>query len=538
MTILLSVRRLLFLLLLPAAAAPVYAQTQAATPQAVPHIIIPGATPLQTGPAPAILLAPAPAIIAPAAPAIIIPAAPAIAKPEPMIVPAARALTEAELAVAKPPAKEELKQLVESLSPKGARSEAGDPGHARALDARFDGASFPEAKAWDAVGPELARSPLSPGLPQIGTAARSLIARLLPALYRPVPTRAAYDHSARPQTGHTWTPERGHLIEIAPVPADSRGNVPTAFGHDGRTLVQEKIEHLMEFAHEYFHVIFDAVVGREEDHSLQSAFAAITEGFAMSGEQLLIEKILDNIFTLGIGPRDAADLGAISRARRDWLDTNDNHYSEGILPWRTAYAEAGQKGLLDLLGSLSAHRMAATPRSDPAYQLALGEPALLSAYVGHDDASAERRGLLAYAKASHGEKLDEAEQRDASAVVGRAGADAWRRVFERTLFADKRLQEPEKDAPSARWWEKKAQPMASVEPALALARLSPAAGAVLSHLLAETIRSPGGAIRLFERAGPNEKLNALVGGAESLPWDEADRALWNEGLTRWMMGTT
>src|SRR5581483_4809405 len=101
---------------------------------------------------------------------------------------------------------------------------------------------------------------------------------------------------------------------------------------------------------------------------------------------------------LHLTPRDAMDLSSIARARRDWLDTNDNHYSEGILAWRKAYADGGVTGLASFLASLSAHRMAQTPRADPAYQLALGEPALLSAYVGHDEGSADRRGLLAYAK--------------------------------------------------------------------------------------------------------------------------------------------
>ena len=535
------------MLLLAARAAAARAQENAgaagaAAPSPAPHIILPGAPFGQPGTSP-LIVAPAPSIILPApAQALIIPAAPAIAAPEPMILPAARSLTEAELAQAKLPSQGELNKLAESLSPQGAKSAPGprrDAGQSPALNAAFDGARAPEANDWNALAPRFAQGPLAPSLPEVGAAARSLIARLLPPLYRRVPARAAYDQSARPATGHTWTPERGHLIEINPVGADARGEVPSAFG-DGRTLVQQKMERLMEFAHEYFHVVFDAAVGRTENHPMHSVFAAMTEGFAVSGEQLLIEKLLDNVLPLGLGPRDAADLLAISRARRDWLDVNDNHYSEGILAWRKAYAQAGLKGILELLGSLSAHRMAATPRSDSAYQLALGEPKLVAAYVGKGDASAERRGLLAYAKAAGGEKLTDEEARDASAVAAEAGPDAWRRVFERTLFADKRLKGAGAERAADRggdWWKTQAEPMASVEPAFALARLSPAAGAALSHLLAETIRSSGGAISLFERAGPNEKLNALLSGAESLPWNEEDRKAWNDGVTRWLMGT-
>ena len=89
------------------------------------------------------------------------------------------------------------------------------------------------------------------------------------------------------------------------------------------------------------------------------------------------------------------------------------------------------------------------------------------------------------------------------------------------MLAAKRIKEPKAAAATGNWWEKKAEPVASVEPVFALARLSPSAGAA----------------RLFERPGPNEKLNAVIAGAESLPWDEAGRQAWNDGLTRWLIGT-
>jgi hypothetical protein len=185
--------------------------------------------------------------------------------------------------------------------------------------------------------------------------ARSLIARLLPNFYRRVPAAAAYDRSERPSTGHTWTPEKGHLIEIEPVRADSSGNVPSSFGAPGEAFVQQKISQLMEYAHEYFHVLFDSAVRRRENHPMHSVYSAMTEGFAVAGEQLLAERMLDSAPSLGLGPRDALDLAAIAGGRRRWLDASDNHYSEGILSWRKAYEEAG--AVLSFLPARAPHSL-------------------------------------------------------------------------------------------------------------------------------------------------------------------------------------
>ncbi len=531
-------RRSLALLALPFLLVRAQAGTAAAAVREAPRIIMPGA-PFGQNLAPGIILAPsAPTLALSARPSLIVPASPVIAAPAPAIIVAARAMTPEEIAPAKLPSQGELKALAESLAPTRGAEGASGAGQSRALNSAFDGKLAPEAAAWSDLSPSFAAAPTTPGLGMVATAGRSLIARLLPSLYRRIPAQAAYDRSERPSTGHTWTPERGHLIELNPIRANSDGNVPSAFGGAHEPLIQQKISHLMEYAHEYFHVVFDASTRRQENHPMTSAYSAMTEGFAVTGEQILAERMLGMAPSLGLGPRDAMDLASIANGRRRWLDEEDNHYSEGILSWRKAFADGGIEGVSSFLASLSARRMIAIPRSDAAYQLVLGDPKLLSAYLGRDEATPERRGADAFAKAVRGEKLTEAETREAAAVVERAGPDAWRRLFERTLRSDKRLAAPkEAAAETTNWWEKKkAEHLASVEPVFALARLSPAAGAALSRYLAAAISERGGAVRLFERAGPNEKLTAIINGVEALPWDEADRKAWNDGLSRWLIG--
>ena len=125
--------------------------------------------------------------------------------------------------------------------------------------------------------------------------------------------------------------------------------------------------------------------------------------------------------------------------------------------------------------------------------------------------------------------------REAAAAVDQAGDDGWRRLFERTLFAEKRLEGPAPSVEIGSLRDKKGEAAASIEPAFALARLSPSAGAALARFLADVISSPGGGSRLFERPGPNPKLTAIAAGATALPWDEAGRRAWNDGLARWLI---
>lgn len=524
--------------LLAAAALPARAQQGARAAEEarpVPQLILPGAPLGQAAgaAAPVLVLPQAGALVAPES-RLIVPDAPKIVAPGPSIIAAARPMTEAEAAPARPLGQRELEALAKSLSPQGGGSEAEPSPAARgaSLGAAFDGALAPEAGHWDELSESFA-GPRAPSLAVTATAARSLIARLLPSLYRSVPARVAYDKSARPSTGHLWSEETGHLIEVAPSRADSRGEVASAFGLPGRARVQQKIEQLMEVAHETFHVVFDAVAGRRGDHAPHSAYSAMTEGFAVGGEQLLVERMLEQAPMLGLGPRDTMDLSALAAARREWLDLEDTHYAEGLIPFRRAYAAGGAQGLMAFAASLSARRMAEVPRSDPAYQLSLGDHELAAAYLGRD--AAARGGLDAYAKAARGEALTPDEERAAAAVIERAGPDAWRRVFERTLLSDRRLRASGEAKSQGAWWEKAQAPEYSVEPAFALARLSPRAGIALSQFLAATIAEKGGAARLFGRPGPSPVLQAIAASAEALPWDAASRAAWDAGLTRWLL---
>ena len=123
----------------------------------------------------------------------------------------------------------------------------------------------------------------------------------------------------------------------------------------------------------------------------------------------------------------------------------------------------------------------------------------------------------------------------ALAAVEAAGPQGWRRVFDRSLRGSMNLARAQAPADGARWWEAAGKPIQETLPAFALARLSPAIGAALAQYLVELVQTSEGLAQLFEQRGPNEKLNSVVNGAETLPWDETGRSAWMNALTRWLL---
>jgi len=395
--------------------------------------------------------------------------------------------------------------------------------------ALFDGIAAEDAEA---VAAYFSRGSRAPALPQVEKAALSLFRAMMPELYRPVPFTARYDEGARPQTGHLWSEETGHIIEIAPGEPDSKDEVASAFGVPGLTRVQEKVEQLLEFAHEYAHVIFDEAVGKAVNHHILSAYSAMTEGFAVALEQLIIERTLKAPERLGLSERDAKDLTAVAAARWHWLANEDNHYAEGILSWRTAFKQGGIAGIQAFLSSLSSARMIETPRADPAYQLAAGDPDLLSAYLGNDAADPLRRGLMMFSRLAKGEDLAD-DAGEAEAAVEAAGPEGRRRVFIRSLIDGRRIPGP--GSSRGRGSDEKSQTPASVRAAFALARISPAGAAELAAYLVRLVQTSEGARRLFGRPGPSEKLNAIIEGAQSLPFTPAQHEIWDQALNTWLL---
>lgn len=462
------------------------------------------------------------------APALILPPSVAIAAPAALVSPEGKPLqTEASQPLVRPASREDLARLTGKIADPEARA----PG----LQSAFDGSRAPAASAWEDIRrPNVffAAGPLAPELPIVEATARSIYQRLLPRLYRPLAVKSIYgDSKTGPDAGQYWSENEGHIIEITPAQADSQGMVESIIGTPTHP-VQQKIEQLAHYLHEFSHVLFDAAVRKQANHFRDSTHTAMSEGFAVTAERLLIEGLLANAPALGLSPRDALDLRRVHEARQRWLREEDTQYSEGEPLWRRAYESGGEDALRSLLSSLSVERLIQLRRSDPAYQLSLGDDELVRAYLGKDEGSLGRTGLDAYGKAARGERLAPEEAALAAKVVALAGKDGRRRVFDRVVRRSTlRTEGWGQVAWSAPPWLRGSD---SVIPAFALADLNEDAKSELPEYLAEAARSPNGLDQIFERPGPSQRLTDVVSRAEKLSWKPADKAAWDAAIAAWL----
>jgi hypothetical protein len=307
--------------------------------------------------------------------------------------------------------------------------------------------------------------------------------------------------------------------------------VPSAFGSRGRARLQAKIEQLVTFVHEFAHALFDHAVRSPGERAAYTAYDAMTEGFAVTLEQAMVERLLAAPAEAGLSERDVRDLTRLAQARRAWLAQEDTHYAEGVLALGRLHQEEGDEGLAAFIGALRAERLTALPRTSPAYQLALGRPGLLKALLTAGPQDPARAGLEAFELIAQGRAVSAEQRRLAAAAIADAGPEGWRRVFARSLARVDRFDTPDGPVWLIPHWLRAAD---SAQPAFALAQLDDKAARELAAFLGEKAGQPEGFQRLFEKPGPTQALLTLCSRVESLPWQAAAKAAWDAALTRWL----
>jgi hypothetical protein len=152
--------------------------------------------------------------------------------------------------------------------------------------------------------------------------------------------------------------------------------------------ISRRIAVLMSFMHEYLHGIFDeAVVPREarpikladEDWSI---YLALTEGFAVMNELLIIDKMVAARQELGLSDKDVADLKRRKQMRILTLRTDKDHYTLGtIYFWHKIYKQGGEAGMLEFLRSLDHSKISRIYVSDPEFLAVKGKPDAFKKYL-------------------------------------------------------------------------------------------------------------------------------------------------------------
>ncbi|MFI5361978.1 MAG: hypothetical protein ACHQ49_08425, partial [Elusimicrobiota bacterium] len=352
--------------------------------------------------------------------------------------------------------------------------------------------------------------------------------------YRPLPVRFTYETSKLGGGGgHDFDPERGHTIAVIPGETDARGDVRSAVGDRRHIRVQAKIEQLFTAVHEFAHAVFDDAVGRNiAQRPVETAYDALTEGFAVKVEQLVLTGMLRDADALGLSPRDAADIRGIVELRQEWLTEEDSPYAEGAPIWEKAHAAGGEDAMLELLTSLTARRLMAVQRSDAVYQLSLAGPDAARAVLGEGGSAELRAGFESAAQAAAGRPLVPERQASAAAAIDAAGPAGWDWLIRRALSRESSFFSD--DGP--KWivpvFIRHSDDLAV--PLFRLAALSRGLAERTAHFLAAAAERPDGAQRIFEERGSVARFAAIVAGAETLPWTPGAKKAWYAAIKRWI----
>ncbi len=375
-----------------------------------------------------------------------------------------------------------------------------------------------------------APGPAAPDLKGLEAVTRALIARYLPELYRPIAVRYGYEESnLGPGGGHTFTPESGHEITLTPAEPDPDGLVLSAIGPPGETRVQPKIEQIVTSVHEFAHALFDDAIGRRDAaRPRDSSYDAMTEGFAVQCERLVLRGMLRDAAELGLSERDAADARRLLDARLRWLKSEDNAYAEGTPIWHELHERGGAAAMAAFLASLRAERMTAVMRADPIYQLSLGSPQTAGAYLGEGNPRL-RSDLESAAAAAAGRELSPDERAAGARALEAAGPRGREWLARRALLREVDVGDGLRVVPAFL----RRAPDAS-EALFRLAALSPALAGRAAEILSWAASAPDGMRRVFEEPGPGRRFMSIVAAAESLPWTAEAKRVWDAAVMRWI----
>ena len=263
---------------------------------------------------------------------------------------------------------------------------------------------------------------------------RFLYERFFPEFYRALPVRLSFRAGAN--SGGLYRVSTDGPVEIEleghhlPVPGREEPRILTPFG--GTPRMAGHLVRLVTAFHEYAHALFYERTGSKPDsRNGYTALDAVSEGFAVTLELLMIDKALAAREELDLSDADVQDLRTWKRGRFAILRRRD-HYTEGTLRfWHGIFKKGGEAAVLSTLDSLSPERLQSVPVGHPAFFLAGGETRLAGTF-SRDSPLWE--GWLALGKhLADGSPLEDASRDAALSAFGLVRPAALTRFFEASL---------------------------------------------------------------------------------------------------------
>lgn len=268
---------------------------------------------------------------------------------------------------------------------------------------------------------------------------RRLYARLFPEVPANFPIAVGYQRSAERNATQRRPDESGihgitffgpdfttHATENELVESDL--NVPGL----PTLMIPRRIDNLATFFHEMAHGVFDRAVPVPDRFrtSLDSGFFALTEGFAVMLEMVMIDRLSVARAEFGLSDADVAALQASKRRRIQILRRVPNHLTEGTFNfWHAVYKREGVPGMMRVLERLDPVLVGAINRNSLEYRLIQDSPELFEAFLTAGADQSPRRGFSAMHKSIAGKELSEDERLAAAGFLSRVRPSALRRLF-------------------------------------------------------------------------------------------------------------
>jgi hypothetical protein len=249
------------------------------------------------------------------------------------------------------------------------------------------------AAASSLLDPALGRSPAKNGaefVNELHQTVKGLWQRFFPRVFVDLDIKPEFSLAEDDEAFYMRLPGKPPVILLESVKQLRRdrivAKVPAAFYEPSPVKgdISKGLRWTLFYFHEYAHAIFDWKVTAYKGYysGRQTAFHTLTEGFALSMELALVDKLVEDRAALNLSDADVTSLKEHKRARIESLRRYRDEYTEGTLYyWHALYKRYGYEAVLGLLEHMDIERLALLKKSDTGFRLLQNAPELFVPYL-------------------------------------------------------------------------------------------------------------------------------------------------------------
>lgn len=223
-----------------------------------------------------------------------------------------------------------------------------------------------------------------------------------------------------------------HERTLTPFSRNADKN-PGLFNLQIQRWVSRTIALFHEYSHGVFHELTPAISRGfsmpDSDMLRVDLAAAMDEGFAVTMELLLIDRMIAAARDLELTPADVSDLRIRKKQRLFDMRHRKDHYTAGTYYFmHRIYKQEGEDGILRFLKDLDMERLYTLFTYDPSYRLIQDSPQLFEAYLTKTGDARLREGVDALAAYLAGQPASPGDAAGLQDILRRVNVSALARI--------------------------------------------------------------------------------------------------------------